>query len=1090
MSQRARIILIVSILVVIIVGGGIAIFYFSSQAPTGVETAQDGSPSVLSSGQVSAGDINWLGKCTKDYDPRATFDYPLGTSFSVNYDCKILDSSAHTLKVSQYDLPAYVFVLPGEACRDESDQSKNDPWPPKPQDPANFTYDVIQNMIANRPIPHPPLGQDCSLIQGTNFTSVQAPTEPPYRTDKTIDIAANSSSVKFSTNHVFKECDYYQYDDVAVDGDSGVPSDLSSARLLLGAASRISGTQIQCGIQGPVQNFGSIHVRAWEETTGETPAAYSQAEGSASTTFQNQGISLKDGNGKIVDLSTCTNKGKTGGAGREFCDNNMAYGTYSVSFNGEDPTKYQGPITAENNSGATNPVTSIKIDAANPLAVIDFAYTKKGTPTAGKGNLTVRVFHDFNPADQQYTPAPSAEGKAFAGQKMQIISKATGQDIARTKSCINGNAAGGAGKNNCWQIPVGDYEVTITPKPENSGKWSGPITIPGNNPGQNPYTVTVKPGPAPTGQGSDIITFADFGYTLTGTPTGLACATGDVYSDLDGNSQRQVGIIGYTEPGFNGVKVTLKDLAGKTVATDTTKNQSQNIGGLYDLGCHNPGDYTVSLDESTSVTIDGTSNTRILNNLQKTGPDQTPKSIKLVTGQTTANSFGYKDNIIAQSIQCGLTANPTRGSRPLTVAFDGSTSTGSIVNYAWDFGDGNTTSTTTPTTSYTYQTARANNPYTATLTVSDAAKNSDSCSVPITVLQPPITGGGTNNLCTVDKTVVDETPNDEETPDDPKHTNSSPGETLTFTITWDCSSLSEANPVNGITITDTYDTALTTLVPGSITPPGVDSNPPGTIVWQITGPATSGGSVNFKTKINSNLAPGSYTSPNFVALVRNGQVDPDDTDTTKSDIDVPAGPDTPDLTVTKVSEDLNGGTLQVGDVLEYTIIVWNSGNVRLDPVTVTDNVPAFVTGFDPTQMTIPTGATNSSQAAPAGTNSTGLINVTGFALDPGNSAIIKFQVTVAVGTPSGTQINDLATATSGSTSDNDSDSVTVGSSVPGVIVTNVGNRTVVQRIVYSTAPPSEEFGVSPQIWLLILSLLAAALIGGTTYKIYKRKALS
>ena len=64
-----------------------------------------------------------------------------------------------------------------------------------------------------------------------------------------------------------------------------------------------------------------------------------------------------------------------------------------------------------------------------------------------------------------------------------------------------------------------------------------------------------------------------------------------------------------------------------------------------------------------------------------------------------------------------VSANPTSGTAPLTVTFDGSASTdsdGSITSYAWNFGDGATG--TGPAASHTYNNAGS---YTATLTVTD-----------------------------------------------------------------------------------------------------------------------------------------------------------------------------------------------------------------------------------------------------------------------------------------------------------------------------------------------------------------------------------
>jgi glucose/arabinose dehydrogenase len=73
-----------------------------------------------------------------------------------------------------------------------------------------------------------------------------------------------------------------------------------------------------------------------------------------------------------------------------------------------------------------------------------------------------------------------------------------------------------------------------------------------------------------------------------------------------------------------------------------------------------------------------------------------------------------------RSPTAALTADPTSGSTPLTVNFDGSGSSdpdaGDTLTYLWDFGDGTTSQTTTPTTSHQYTTSGT---YTAKLTVRD-----------------------------------------------------------------------------------------------------------------------------------------------------------------------------------------------------------------------------------------------------------------------------------------------------------------------------------------------------------------------------------
>jgi len=80
-----------------------------------------------------------------------------------------------------------------------------------------------------------------------------------------------------------------------------------------------------------------------------------------------------------------------------------------------------------------------------------------------------------------------------------------------------------------------------------------------------------------------------------------------------------------------------------------------------------------------------------------------------------------------------VTATPTAGPSPLTVAFDasGSTDSGGIATYEWSFGDGNTG--TGVTTSHAYTLVGS---FTAVVTVTDDYGATDTASIGITVGEP------------------------------------------------------------------------------------------------------------------------------------------------------------------------------------------------------------------------------------------------------------------------------------------------------------------------------------------------------------------
>ena len=103
---------------------------------------------------------------------------------------------------------------------------------------------------------------------------------------------------------------------------------------------------------------------------------------------------------------------------------------------------------------------------------------------------------------------------------------------------------------------------------------------------------------------------------------------------------------------------------------------------------------------------------------------------------TAGNESGYSNEVSARSNLppvASATASPTSGHLPLEVRFQGSASDqdGSIVSYAWDFGDSAASTAQNP--SHVYSSAGT---YTARLTVTDNDGATASASVQVTVLPP------------------------------------------------------------------------------------------------------------------------------------------------------------------------------------------------------------------------------------------------------------------------------------------------------------------------------------------------------------------
>jgi uncharacterized repeat protein (TIGR01451 family) len=117
----------------------------------------------------------------------------------------------------------------------------------------------------------------------------------------------------------------------------------------------------------------------------------------------------------------------------------------------------------------------------------------------------------------------------------------------------------------------------------------------------------------------------------------------------------------------------------------------------------------------------------------------------------------------------------------------------------------------------------------------------------------------------------------------------------------------------------------------------------------------------------------------------------------------------PDLSAsTKSVVDLNGGEVDPGDVLRYTISLIETGGVAVTGVDVLDDLPGNTTGF--TLLAIPVGATNASTTT-GGANGAGLLDLRGVTVPANGTVAITFEVTVVPTTSIGATIDNVATVT-------------------------------------------------------------------------------
>jgi uncharacterized repeat protein (TIGR01451 family) len=117
----------------------------------------------------------------------------------------------------------------------------------------------------------------------------------------------------------------------------------------------------------------------------------------------------------------------------------------------------------------------------------------------------------------------------------------------------------------------------------------------------------------------------------------------------------------------------------------------------------------------------------------------------------------------------------------------------------------------------------------------------------------------------------------------------------------------------------------------------------------------------------------------------------------------------PDLsTSTKDVDNTSGGDANPGDTLQYTITLNESNGVDASGVSVTDNVPANMSGFVATSVTV-TGSsstiTNSSTNT-GGTNADGLVSISNITVPANGSVTIVFTAQVKAGTANCANINN------------------------------------------------------------------------------------
>ncbi|MFC1721878.1 hypothetical protein ACFL0Z_03115, partial [Patescibacteria group bacterium] len=214
------------------------------------------------------------------------------------------------------------------------------------------------------------------------------------------------------------------------------------------------------------------------------------------------------------------------------------------------------------------------------------------------------------------------------------------------------------------------------------------------------------------------------------------------------------------------------------------------------------------------------------------------------------------------------------------------------------------------------------------------------------------------------------------------------GEVLTYTISYTNSQ--QGSTAREAWIDDDYDEAYVTIIDTG----GAEDSGNG-LFWYL-GDVPYGQSVTktFTARVVSPTPPDGITFNNVATVGAKDVVDVDATVVTT----VPAIPgpleEQPYLTSSKTMADINGGAVEPGDILRYSVTIKNDGNGAATDVEIIDDLPNTLE--DLTVVTIPNGATDQSSG--------NQLYITGFSVAAGDSGQIVYTAQVVAGLADGTSI--------------------------------------------------------------------------------------
>lgn len=442
-----------------------------------------------------------------------------------------------------------------------------------------------------------------------------------------------------------------------------------------------------------------------------------------------------------------------------------------------------------------------------------------------------------------------------------------------------------------------------------------------------------------------------------------------------------------------------------TINTITcTANENTN-GGIYwglDFDTYDISSYLTAGDTSAS-TFYSSGQDLVFLSAQIVSVTNTPVSDLSITASDGAASVQAGSNTSYTLTVKNNGPNTTVGTTTVTFAIDTTNET-----YVSASGTGWTCGFVSPNVTCTRSDALTNGSTYPTISVTTTMKTTASGTVTDTA---SVTGGNFDNVSGNSSGITDSDtvtyPSDDLTISKTHSGNFSAGANASYTIT-----VTNNGPIaiptgTTTTVSDTLP-AGETFVSGTGT--GWSCSAVGQAVTCTSTTSAASGASLPAISLNVTLSQGIGVSVSNTATVSNAFIS-DGTAGNNSSTNVATVTQPNYSTSTKTWVDLNGGDVNPGDTVEYTITVKDTAAAAGFNIEVTDNMPSNISSFS--LVSIPGGATNASTGTGTGANGTGFLDITGINVSASGTATIVFDVVVSGSAAPGDAIDNTATVVGG-----------------------------------------------------------------------------